>query len=113
MREMQGACDHLQHQLSIALNDRNLLLEQLRTLAGAEWRSVLVLEELGSNSSGRGSLCFPGGNLRGWTLHMLLPTLNSVDCSAPVLLTNVPMHAHPILPLVLLALFVFRRLGCA
>jgi hypothetical protein len=37
VREMQGACDHLQHQLSIALNDRNLLLEQLRTLAGAEF----------------------------------------------------------------------------
>ena len=32
--EMQSACNHLQHQLSIAINDRNLLLEQLRTLAG-------------------------------------------------------------------------------
>ena len=41
VREMQGACDHLQHQLNIALNDRNLLMEQLRTLAGGRWGCVL------------------------------------------------------------------------
>lgn len=34
VRDLQSGLDHLQHQLHIALNDRNLLLQQLRTLAG-------------------------------------------------------------------------------
>lgn len=34
MRALQSGLDHLQHQLTIALSDRSLLLQQLRTLAG-------------------------------------------------------------------------------
>lgn len=34
VRDLQSNMDHLQHQLHIALTDRELLLQQLRTLAG-------------------------------------------------------------------------------